>query len=104
MSKEIEARKSRSKYCQESLCLIDSPDVCALAAALYILPALNLIVDNDIERPGYRDEGHNTPDNNQENAHGGFSFRVVGEYPEAHHRQVAYSSQGYSMCLKALTS
>ena len=29
---------------------------------------------------------------------------VVGEYPEAHHRQVAYLSQGYSMCLKALTS
>lgn len=76
-----------------------------MAAACYILPALNLIVDNDVERPGYRDEGHNAPYNNQENAHGGgFSFRVVGEYPEAHHRQVAYSSQGYSMCLKALTS
>jgi len=29
---------------------------------------------------------------------------VVGEYPEAHHLQVAYLSQGYSMCLKALTS
>ena len=29
---------------------------------------------------------------------------VVGEYPEAHHPQVAYLSQGYSMCLKALTS
>ena len=29
---------------------------------------------------------------------------VVGEYPEAHHPQVAYLSQGYSMCLNALTS
>ena len=75
-----------------------------MAAALHILPALNLLVDNDVERPGYRDEGHNAPDNNQENAHGGFSFRVVGEYPEAHHRQVTCLSQGYSMRLKALRS
>ena len=66
-----------------------------MAAALHILPSLNLVIDDDVERPGYRDESQDTPDNNQENAHDGFSFRVVGEYPEAHHRQVAYLPQGY---------
>jgi len=29
---------------------------------------------------------------------------VVGEYPEARHRQAAYLPQGYSMYLKALIS
>jgi hypothetical protein len=50
-----------------------------LVAARSILPSLNLVIDDDVERPGYRDESQDTPDNNQENAHGGFSFRVVGE-------------------------
>ena len=41
----------------------------------------------------------------EEGAHGGgFSFRVVGEYPEARHPQAAHLPQGYSMCLKALIS
>ena len=32
----------------------------------------------------------NTPEDSEESAHDRFSFRVVGEYPEVHHRQVTY--------------
>ena len=38
----------------------------------------------------------NAPEDDEEGAHGGgFSFRVVGEYPEARHPQAAYLLQGY---------
>ena len=93
------------KYHNESFSLINSSNINTLAPPLFIFPTLHFVIDDDVKRCNCSEYSEDTPKDNQESAHGGgFSFRVVGEYPEAHHRQVAYLSQGYSMCLKALIS
>ena len=92
------------KYHNESFKPSNSSNINTLAPPLLIFPALHLVIDEDVKRRNCCEQSDGTPENNEESAHGGFSFRVVGEYPEAHHRQVAYLSQGYSMQIKALRS
>ena len=83
---------------------MNSSNINTLAPPLFIFPTLHLVIDDDIERRNCSEYSEDTPEDNQEIAHDGFSFRVVGEYPEARHLQAAYLPQGYSMCLKALIS
>jgi hypothetical protein len=89
--------ESGGKYHQESFSLISSSNINTLTPPLFIFPTSHLVIDDDIKRRNCCEQSEDTPENNQESTHGGFSFRVVGEYPEAHHLQVAYLSQGYSM-------
>ena len=102
MSCKHKARKNGGKYHNESFALINSSNINTLALPLFIFPALHFVIDDDVECRHCCERSKYTPKDNQESAHGGFSFRVVGEYPEAHHRQVAYLSQGYSMMLYGL--
>ena len=78
------------KYHNESFSLISSSNINTLTPPLFIFPALHLVINEDVECRNCCERSEDTPEDNQESAHGGFSFRVVGEYPEAHHRQVAY--------------
>ena len=97
-------RKNGGKYRNENFEPSNSSNINTLAPPLFIFPALHFVIDDDVKRCNCSEYSEDTPEDDEEGAHGGFSFRVGGEYPEAHHRQVAYLPQGYSMCLKALIS
>ena len=104
MSCKHSTRKNGGKYHNESFKPSNSSNINTLAPPLLIFPALHLVIDEDIKRRNCYECSGGAPENQGETKHGGFSFRVVGEYPEAHHLQVAYLSQGYSMQIKALRS
>lgn len=79
MTYKHKARKGGSKYHQESFSLISSSDINTLTLPLLIFPTLHLVIDDDIKRRNCCERSEDPPENNQENAHDGFSFRVVGE-------------------------
>ena len=83
-------RKNGGKYRNESFEPSNSSDINTLTLPLLIFPALHLVIDEDVKRRNCYECSEDTPEDNQESAHGGFSFRVVGEYPEARHPQVTY--------------
>ena len=80
MTYKHKARKGGSKYHQESFILINSSNINTLAPPLFIFPTLHLVIDDDVKRRNCSEYSEDTPEDNQESAHGGgFSFRVVGE-------------------------
>ncbi len=79
MSCKHSTRKNGGKYHNESFALINSSNINTLTLPLLIFPSLHLVIDEDVKRRNCCDQSKDTPEDIHESAHGGFSFRVVGE-------------------------
>ena len=79
MTCKHKARKNGGKYRNESFEPRNPSNIDTLTLPLLIIPALHLVIDEDVKRRHCCERSKDTPEDNQESTHGGFSFRVVGE-------------------------
>lgn len=79
MSYKRKTGESRGKYHNKSFGLINSSNINTLTLPLLIFPTLHLVINEDIKRRNCCERSKDTPEDNQESTHDGFSFRMVGE-------------------------